>query len=222
MKTPLLIGVFGQNVVHVGGGQTAVHVLVHRQNGSQAASADAAAKSIQNARKKHRIDGRDFTNEKDILQSMSEKLSKQYFFGSAALAEELDYPQEDAIIPSPLTAAILPQLQEKIHEYIKMDLPVTYVDEGHVSIGDMIHPCNGPRTHVSRTGQIGDLQLLYRFVHDKRKNRYLLVGCIGEENLDYIRKMIIEGRSADEIRAMWKSDVEQFKVLRRKYLLYEE
>ena len=83
----------------------------------------------------------------------------------------------------------LPQLQEKIHEYIKMDLPVTYVDEGHVSIGDMIHPCNGPRTHVSRTGQIGDLQLLYRFVHDKRKNRYLLVGCIGEENLDYIRKM---------------------------------
>jgi hypothetical protein len=83
----------------------------------------------------------------------------------------------------------LPQLQEKIHEYIKMDLPVTYVDEGHVSIGDMIHPCNGPRTHVSRTGQIGDLQLLYRFVHDKRKNRYLLVGCIGEENLNYIRKM---------------------------------
>ncbi len=40
--------------------------------------------------------------------------------------------------------------------------------------------------------------------------------------VDYIRKMIIEGRSADEIRAMWKSDVEQFKVLRRKYLLYEE
>lgn len=40
--------------------------------------------------------------------------------------------------------------------------------------------------------------------------------------VDYIRKMIIEGRSADEIRAMWKSDVEQFKVLRRNYLLYEE
>ena len=83
----------------------------------------------------------------------------------------------------------LPQLQENIHEYIRQDLPVTYVDENHVSIGDMIHTCNGPRIHVSSTGQIGDLQLLYRFVHDKRKNRYLLVGCIGEQNLDYIRKM---------------------------------
>lgn len=40
--------------------------------------------------------------------------------------------------------------------------------------------------------------------------------------VDYIRKMIIEGRSADEIKAMWKDDVENFKQLRRKYLLYEE
>ena len=83
----------------------------------------------------------------------------------------------------------LVELQEKIHEYIKMDLPVTYVDESHVRIGDKVHVCNGPRIHVSSTGQIGDLQLLYRFVHDKRRNRYLLVGCIGEKNLDYIRKM---------------------------------
>lgn len=85
--------------------------------------------------------------------------------------------------------ADLRQLQEKIHEYIRQDLPVTYVDENHVSIGDRIHTCNGPRIHVSSTGQIGDLQLLYRYVHDKRKNRWLLVGCIGEQNLDYIRKM---------------------------------
>ena len=83
----------------------------------------------------------------------------------------------------------LVELQKKIHEYIKMDLPVTYVDENHVRIGDMVHQCNGPRIHVSSTGKIGDLQLLYRFVHDKRKNRYLLVGCIGEQNLDYIRRM---------------------------------
>ena len=40
--------------------------------------------------------------------------------------------------------------------------------------------------------------------------------------VDYIRKMIIEGRSADEIRAKWQGDVEKFKVLRRKYLLYKE
>ena len=40
--------------------------------------------------------------------------------------------------------------------------------------------------------------------------------------VDYIRTMIMEGRSAQEIRARWQSDLEQFKILRRKYLLYEE
>ena len=40
--------------------------------------------------------------------------------------------------------------------------------------------------------------------------------------VDYIRKMIIEGHSANEIRAKWQEDVEKFKVLRRNYLLYKE
>ena len=40
--------------------------------------------------------------------------------------------------------------------------------------------------------------------------------------VDYIRQMILEGKSAEEIKAKWQGDVEQFKVLRRNYLLYEE
>jgi len=44
----------------------------------------------------------------------------------------------------------------------------------------------------------------------------LLVG------VDYIRKMIMDGKSAAEIKEMWKDDVEKFKVQRRKYLLYDE
>ena len=40
--------------------------------------------------------------------------------------------------------------------------------------------------------------------------------------VDYIRTMIIEGKSAEEIRAKWQNDIEQFKVLRRNYLLYKE
>lgn len=38
----------------------------------------------------------------------------------------------------------------------------------------------------------------------------------------WVREMIIEGRSAEEIEACWSEDVEQYKVLRRRYLLYEE
>ena len=37
-----------------------------------------------------------------------------------------------------------------------------------------------------------------------------------------IRKMIEDGRSADEIKATWTSDVARFKEQRRPYLIYEE
>lgn len=40
--------------------------------------------------------------------------------------------------------------------------------------------------------------------------------------VDYVRQMIMQGKSAKEIKAMWKDDVEQFKKQRRSYLLYEE
>lgn len=40
--------------------------------------------------------------------------------------------------------------------------------------------------------------------------------------VDYIRPMIMDGCSTQEIRARWQTDVEQFKLLRRKYLLYKE
>lgn len=40
--------------------------------------------------------------------------------------------------------------------------------------------------------------------------------------VDYVRKMIINGKSAEEIKDMWTEDVETFKNERRPYLLYEE
>ncbi len=38
--------------------------------------------------------------------------------------------------------------------------------------------------------------------------------------VDYVREMIKEGKSADEIKAMWKDDVEKFKEQRKPYLIY--
>jgi uncharacterized protein YbbC (DUF1343 family) len=40
--------------------------------------------------------------------------------------------------------------------------------------------------------------------------------------VSYIREMINEGKPADEIKLMWKDDVENFKKQRKPYLLYEE
>ena len=39
---------------------------------------------------------------------------------------------------------------------------------------------------------------------------------------DYVRKMIIAGKSAKEIKAMWQDDVVKFKKQRAPYLLYPE
>lgn len=39
---------------------------------------------------------------------------------------------------------------------------------------------------------------------------------------DRVRRMILEGKSATEIRASWQTEVEKFKQQRRKYLLYED
>lgn len=39
---------------------------------------------------------------------------------------------------------------------------------------------------------------------------------------DYVRKMIQAGKSADEIKAVWQSDVQSFKRQRKPYLLYQE
>lgn len=40
--------------------------------------------------------------------------------------------------------------------------------------------------------------------------------------VEYVREMIIEGHTAEEIEAMWTDDVEAFKELRKKYLLYND
>ena len=39
---------------------------------------------------------------------------------------------------------------------------------------------------------------------------------------DYVRRMIMEGATSDEIRAMWANDIIFFKEQRKPYLLYEE
>lgn len=40
--------------------------------------------------------------------------------------------------------------------------------------------------------------------------------------VDYVQQMIIDGYSAAEIEAMWRDDVEKFKVERKPYLIYDE
>ena len=40
--------------------------------------------------------------------------------------------------------------------------------------------------------------------------------------VDWVRRMIVDGASADEIEARWRSDAERFERQRAPYLLYED
>lgn len=83
----------------------------------------------------------------------------------------------------------LDELEAKVQDAIDRDLAISYVDEEHISIAGQLHPCTGPRTHVASTGKIVGFRLLKEFVYDPFQNRYLLVGCVGENSEDALPKV---------------------------------
>ncbi len=83
----------------------------------------------------------------------------------------------------------IPSLEQRVKEMIAADLPITYVDNTHISVDGRKHYCTGPRIHVSHTGKIENFHLLHHFIYDRFKNQYLLVGCVGknaEKNLQIL------------------------------------
>ena len=81
------------------------------------------------------------------------------------------------------------ELEQKVNEVIAADLPVTYVDDSHITIGDSLQECDGPRVHVHRTGQIENFRLMHHFIYDKFKRNYVLVGCVGEHSDDLLKAL---------------------------------
>lgn len=73
----------------------------------------------------------------------------------------------------------LDEMEKKVLQAIKDDLTVSYVDEEHVMIGDHIHHCTGPRTHVSSTGCIEDFQLIKKVFYDALADKYMVAGVVG-------------------------------------------
>ena len=84
------------------------------------------------------------------------------------------------------------ELEAKVKEVIAKDLPITYVDETHISIGDNVQECSGPRVHVRRTGQIENFRLMNHFMYDRFKRRYMLVGCVGEKSDELLDKLDVK------------------------------
>ena len=81
----------------------------------------------------------------------------------------------------------LEELEKAVLADIAADLPVEYVDDRTIRIGDAYQPCTGPRTHVSSTGKIVGFHLLKEIIYDHRNQRWLLVGRVGNVNVDEAR-----------------------------------
>jgi hypothetical protein len=83
----------------------------------------------------------------------------------------------------------LEELERKVQADIAADLPITYLDERHITIGGVSHYCTGPRTHVFSTGKIEGFRLMKEFVYDPRSHMYLLIGRVGEMSEDELNEM---------------------------------
>lgn len=81
------------------------------------------------------------------------------------------------------------ELEANVRDMINRDLHIDYADSHHILIGDKLHYCTGPRIHVSSTGMIENFHLLNHFIHDKFTNRYLLVGCVGDDAEKNLEKL---------------------------------
>lgn len=71
-------------------------------------------------------------------------------------------------------------LEQSVNQMIDEDVPVSYLDDHHILIGQEPHECTGPRMHVSSTKEIRKLTLTKELLLEPITNHYLLVGVVGE------------------------------------------
>jgi len=74
----------------------------------------------------------------------------------------------------------LATLEEKINEFIREDMQVSYADENHIFFGEEKHKCTGPRMHVRSTGELEKVTLLKEILKEPITDRHLLIGVVGE------------------------------------------
>jgi len=76
----------------------------------------------------------------------------------------------------------IPALQKQLDEAVAADIPISFVDDGHIRIGDDNWSCSGPRMHVKHTGEIKKVTLNKELLLEPITDHYLLVGIVGEHS----------------------------------------
>ena len=72
------------------------------------------------------------------------------------------------------------EIEEKIKDIIRQDLPIVPSGEESIKIGDYEMHCTGPLMHVESTGKIQGFSLVKEFYFDSRFNEYVVAGVVGQ------------------------------------------
>jgi len=75
------------------------------------------------------------------------------------------------------------ELEAKVQEIIRRDVPIQTVGENRIRIGDHEIICTGTRTHVNSSGKIENFRLLHEYKYHPIFKEYLLVGMVGHREM---------------------------------------
>ena len=73
----------------------------------------------------------------------------------------------------------LKAVETEVKQIIDEGVTVSYLDEGHIRIGDDSCQCSGPMIHVKNTEEIENFRLLHEYKYDPKTNTYLIIGVVG-------------------------------------------
>ncbi|MCU0981303.1 MAG: hypothetical protein MUF25_19295, partial [Pirellulaceae bacterium] len=77
----------------------------------------------------------------------------------------------------------LVELEGKVRDIIRQDLPITVPGENQIAVGEQVLPCTGNRIHVRRTSEIQNFRLVRHFSYHPIFKEYLLIGIVGPREL---------------------------------------
>ncbi|GAB6961039.1 alanine-tRNA synthetase second additional domain-containing protein [Prevotella aurantiaca JCM 15754] len=78
------------------------------------------------------------------------------------------------------------EVEDYVKEVIDQQLPVAYYDEEHITIGDHIIECGGPRLQVANTKELEDFSFVKELMYDAHSKAYCLIGIVDKncENIE--------------------------------------
>lgn len=81
------------------------------------------------------------------------------------------------------------KLEQDVQALVDQDLPITYIDQEHVQIGDKTIICQAPKLHVKSTGEIERFTMVREFQYDSKFKYYMLIAQIGKEYSAILKHM---------------------------------